>query len=379
MEFFRRLFSGVPRGCLIALALTVFSALLAWSLFQLLSAGRDDETAMPLNLAAKDIDAVVGGPGDPEYNRLLDLDNVIRADAARKKGDSFVAVPILEKTGGKNQAEAKDPARKDQKSPFRVAASVPQPVFPKGGAPENEPRKPRESPKGGERGLPAKNAGNELKKIMERKNGSARVSYPPERKDEGSAKISTPPPAPQEELGFSPGEILYAVNDLSLNSDLPSPVLCTVAQGRLKGAKALGSFKLSGEHLLLSFSKIVLPDGREREFQGYGVDPRTDGSSVRAKVDTHFFSRWGALLAASFIEGFGEAVSAGGRKVHVYGDGVVEEEVLENSLEDSAFQALGKAGSRAAAQVERGFDRPPTVRLERGEPVGILIISGGNG
>jgi type IV secretory pathway VirB10-like protein len=175
---------------------------------------------------------------------------------------------------------------------------------------------------------------------------------------------------------MAPGEILYAVIELALNSDIPSPVLATVAEGPLKGAKAIGTFRQAGEGLTIAFTRIVPKGGPEIRVEAVGIDPDASLPSVRADVDTHFWERWGSLAAASFIEGLGHAASGRRTRVYVSGDTVVEEGIGK-TMGDITLEAVGKVGERAAVQVERGFDRPPTVTVRAGEHVGILLISVG--
>jgi type IV secretory pathway VirB10-like protein len=172
---------------------------------------------------------------------------------------------------------------------------------------------------------------------------------------------------------LKPGVILYAVTDVHVDSDLPSPVVATVISGELKGAKAIGSFKRNGDKLAMSFSKLLLSDLTEIQVEAYGVDPSTRKGALNAKVDTHFLERWGSLIASSFLEGFGNSMSKRGMRVYHVGDTVVEES-LGKDMESSAYEAVGKVGERAATQVEKGFDRAPTVEIQRGANIGILII-----
>ena len=95
-------------------------------------------------------------------------------------------------------------------------------------------------------------------------------------------------------------------------------------------------------------------------------------------IDTHFFSRWGGLIASAFLEGLGTAKRYSGSQSTIYGyNGETSDQMVWNtySVGDQAWIAAGKAGEKAGKIFERGFDRPPTVRLESGTPVGILIVS----
>ncbi|MDR2611359.1 MAG: DotG/IcmE/VirB10 family protein [Deltaproteobacteria bacterium] len=202
------------------------------------------------------------------------------------------------------------------------------------------------------------------------------LAAPPERQRAAGEAPPATPAAPGLPAGLGPGSVLYAVTDLALDSDLPSPVVATVAEGPLKGAKALGSFRLSGEGLAIAFTRIVPPGGPEIRVEAVGIDPDASRPSVRASVDTHFWERWGSLAAASFIEGLGRAAEGRRTRVYVSGDAVVEDGAGKTAR-DLALEAAGKVGERAAVQVERGFDRPPTVTVRAGEHVGILLLSVG--
>ncbi len=45
------------------------------------------------------------------------------------------------------------------------------------------------------------------------------------------------------------------------------------------------------------------------------------------------------------------------------------------SPEDQAWIAAGKVGEKAGKIFEKGFERPPTVYLESGTPVGVLVLN----
>jgi hypothetical protein len=172
----------------------------------------------------------------------------------------------------------------------------------------------------------------------------------------------------------APGSLLYAVTEVAVNSDVAAPVLAQVAAGPLKGARLLGAFQLGGDALSIRFTKLM-PQGQSPiDIEAFAVDPRTNSPSVSGKVDRHFLERWGGLMAASFLEGFGEAMSNRGTTVHAYGDVIVADKGAVD-LDDVSLEALGRVGSRAATQLEKGFDRPPTVTIPSGSPIGVLIVA----
>lgn len=209
-------------------------------------------------------------------------------------------------------------------------------------------------------------AGAQPQKGMARERGQTAQTDP---------AVQAAPPAGANDP-VRPGALFYAVNDLSLNSDNPGPIMATIAAGPLKGAKALGEFKRSDEKLTLTFSKLALANGSVRQMQAYGVDPETSENGIRTAVDNHYLERWGGLVAASFLQGFGEAKSASG-SVTTSSYGTTTASVTSNpyySVGDQTWIAAGKVGERLADKLAGKFDRAPTVTLQSGQPIGILVI-----
>ena len=177
---------------------------------------------------------------------------------------------------------------------------------------------------------------------------------------------------------LKPGDLLYAIVDVGVNSDVPSAVLATVTSGAYRNARLMGGFQRHDERLVLAFNRAVLPSGETVQLEAYAVDPSTSEASVASSVDTHFFSRWGGLVASAFLEGLGSAKRYSGAQSTIYGYGNDTTDQMvwnEYSVEDQAWIAAGKVGEKAGKIFEKGFDRPPTVRLESGTPVGVLILN----
>ncbi|MDR2340318.1 MAG: hypothetical protein LBF40_09350 [Deltaproteobacteria bacterium] len=329
-------------------------------------------------LATDRVEGAVGAEGTPEYNRMLEEDNMIRADEARKSGESYVAVPVGSLSGW--DPPAKRPATEETGKDPAVAPEA-------GGGGERPALNPQPMQAGAVRPRPAGRAGADspkpdnkgmlgaLKGLLDKGVGAPVVGYTGitfEKAKEAARKEAFLPNGPAD--GLRPGDILQATSDLPLDSDSPSPAMATIVEGPLKGARVMGSFKAQGHGLLISFTKLVAKDGTETKIEAYGVDPRARKALLSSSVDTHFLRRWGGLIASSFLEGFGKALSTRGRRVYVTGDTVVEES-LGKGMGDSAYEAMGKVGERAADQFGKGFDTPPTIRLRAGEPIGILIIA----
>ena len=185
---------------------------------------------------------------------------------------------------------------------------------------------------------------------------------------------ATTPPA----VTLKPGDLLYAIMDVGVNSDVPSAVLATVSSGAYRNARLMGGFQRHDERLVLAFNRAVLPSGETIQLEAYAVDPATSEASVASSVNTHFFSRWGGLVASAFLEGLGSAKRYSGAQSTIYGSGGdTTDQMVWNtySVEDQAWIAAGKVGEKAGKIFEKGFDRPPTVRLESGTPVGVLVVN----
>ncbi len=173
--------------------------------------------------------------------------------------------------------------------------------------------------------------------------------------------------------GMRVGDILLAVNRVTLDSDAPGPAMAEIVLGPWKGCKALGSFVRHGEHLVLSFTELVTKTGESLSIQGCAIDPATDRTAVRSSVDTHALERYGGLIAASFLEGFGDATRRSGTSTYssIYGSG---SSTPRYSLSDEAWIAGGKVGERLGRQMEKNFERAPTVVLKSGTEMGILLL-----
>ena len=210
-------------------------------------------------------------------------------------------------------------------------------------------------------------------KIVYLRDFSDREAAPVEKTVKPSEAAS--PPA----VDIKPGDLLYAIIDTGVNSDVPSAVLATVATGKYRNTRLLGAFQRHDERLVLAFNRAVLQSGETIQLEAYAVDPGTSEASVVSSVDTHFFSRWGGLVASAFLEGLGSAKRYSGAQSTIYGNynGESTDQMVWNtySVGDQAWIAAGKVGEKAGKIFEKGFDRPPTVRLESGTPVGVLVLN----
>lgn len=180
-------------------------------------------------------------------------------------------------------------------------------------------------------------------------------------------------------LGITPGTILYAVVDIGANSDQPgTPIMARIVSGEYAGAKFIGGFKLMDEKLVLRFNKAVVKNkkGEDEIFSvsGYAINPQDYSPGVASSVDTHFIERWGGLIASSFLEGFGEAKSRSGTRYSYGNDNNPGMWDIDYDVADEMWIAFGKVGEKLSDKFSNNFNRPPTVTIQPGEPIGILMM-----
>ena len=344
-------------GAAVAVAIVFFS-------FMLFSPSKIPSTTTIAAPRSEAVKGQAGGEGSEEYNKKLETHDQQKASAALTSGESFIPTPVGNKSSVGRKPDTPPPP--------------PPPVAPVHIAPVQTQR--------------ADNS-NALKRMMEDlaaldtrlsavSLGEGKITYlhdfstdkvAPVEKTVGAA------PAVMTTLALKPGDLLYAVIETGVNSDVPSAVMATVASGKYKNARLLGKFQRFEERLVLAFSRIILPSGEDLQIEGYAVDPSTSEASVASSVDTHFFSRWGGLVASAFLEGLGSAKRYSGSQSTIYGtnNGDTTDQMVWNtySLSDQAWIAAGKVGEKAGKIFERNFERPPTVYLESGTPVGVLVLN----
>ena len=324
------------------------------------------------NLAAPRSETVkgqAGGQGSEEYNKKLETHDQQKANTALSSGESFIPTPVGVKPPAVTR-KTDTPPPSPTVAPVRVT--------------------PAQAPR---------TDNNALKRMMEDlaaldtrlsavSAGEGKIVYLQDfskDKQEGAAPVEKVLGADAKngaaKLAIKPGDLLYAVIDTGVNSDIPSAVMATVASGKYRNAKLLGKFQRFEERIVLVFSRIILPTGEDLQLEAYAVDPTTSEASVASSVDTHFFSRWGGLVASAFLEGLSTAKRYSGAQSTVYGGynggGGMDNQMVWNSYSpaDQAWIAAGKVGEKAGKIFEKNFERPPTVYLESGAPVGVLVLN----
>ncbi len=186
----------------------------------------------------------------------------------------------------------------------------------------------------------------------------------------GSSRVSTRPPS----------QVICFTRLLILASIPMCPPLSwqRLPRGKYRDARLLGGFQRHDERMILVFNRAVLASGQSFQLEAYAVDPQTSEASVASSVDTHFFSRWGGLIASAFLEGLGSAKDIAARQALSMAmatmqvtrwSGIITALKTRHGLQPERW------AKKASKIFEKNFDRPPTVHLESGTTVGILILN----
>jgi hypothetical protein len=368
----------------IVATLIVFVVSIIFVIFSLVFYGKSNSIAPQVNTSSAavkmDKSKTAGGEGSPKYTQdLIEYGN-IGAEKAQKEGRDYI--PPVVRTTQKTVEEEPEKVVVVEK-PTLERSNVPKPTNVRPAA-QQQTVDPREQQM-------KKAILDELAIISERMKvpvhttmvfSEIKQKEPSQQTMVTRAQAVAAQNASKEssslmpDLGIKPGDVFYAVTRETLNSDAPGTKITTaeILSGKLKGYRVAGSFMRENEHLVVRYSTIISPDNKTYAVEGFAVDPSTKSAGVRSDVNHHRLSRWGGLIAASFLEGFGSAVANSGVSAdNRWGDAIVTE-TPDYSVEDQSWIAAGKVGEVMGSKASKNFDREPTVTLNEGIPIGVLII-----
>lgn len=176
------------------------------------------------------------------------------------------------------------------------------------------------------------------------------------------------------------GDVMFAVVDTAVNSDEPSPILATIVSGSLKGAKLIGSFNLpsGAQKMVISFNAMSVPGTpKTMSIAAFAIDPNTARTALSSETNNHYLSRYGALFASTFLEGFGNAFQSADTTITIGGTGDTQQTTVQNGIGRSALEnaviglaTVGKAWGQVAQQ---NMNQKPTVQVFAGTGIGVLF------
>lgn len=171
------------------------------------------------------------------------------------------------------------------------------------------------------------------------------------------------------------GTIMFATLDVGINTDEQSPILATIVEGQLRGAKLLGEFKRQEKKVLLSFNLMNVPKlPNSVPVSVVAIDEKTAHTMLADRVDSHYMLRYGTLFASSFISGLADAVGRSGSSTVISPVGVTVSQPPLNTTK-LVVTGLGAVGKQYSSSLSSNFTTPPTVYVNPGTGIGILFTS----
>ncbi len=329
-------------------------------------------------------ESVPGGRQTPEYARLQELANRDRAERARPSGGSAMPSPGTLDTVASSGVSPPVAAAPAPGTPPAPAPATPAPATPALAKPDEALLRAMEVQVKeliayrDRRFAPTPTS---LVAFVDSKGQRATQEAVQAAQTRAAAEAAADRSPPSGAL--RPGDLLHAVLQTAIDSDEPGPVRARVVGERFQGGILLGALeKLAApvgsrpERVLVRFRWLTLPAGATYALEAYAVDPATGRTALATEVDHHYGSRWGALIAASFLEGYGEAVASRRRIVTVGPFGNVVSAPGAGIDDDQiAREALGTVGARLGDAVGQHFNRPNTIRVDSGTGIGVLVVS----
>ncbi len=173
------------------------------------------------------------------------------------------------------------------------------------------------------------------------------------------------------------GTLAYAVLDTGVNSDYPdTPVMATIVQGPLKGAKLIGKLTFAKEQdkVSLNFTQMNKEEWPvTRSVSAFAVDPDTARTVLASHVDYHYLERYGAIMATSFLSGYSSAITQAGQSTTgIFGTSATHPAL---SPGNKIAVGLGQIGTNLSTMLQSKINKPATVQVNSGVGLGILFVS----
>ena len=193
--------------------------------------------------------------------------------------------------------------------------------------------------------------------------------------------VATQNNSANKKVAIKAGSVMHAIIITSVNSDEPGPVLAQITTGPYAGGRLIGKFETpkDSDKLVLTFSVLTMQNAdKSYQLTAYAIDPETARTGVGSDVDHHYLSRYGMFTAATFLKGYGTALAQQGTtQTATTGPGgtAVTTTFPTLSNRNIAISALGAVGTEVAGSLKDGLKRSPTVTLNSGTEVGVLVMS----
>jgi intracellular multiplication protein IcmE len=320
-------------------------------------------------------------PASPEYRRLLDEQNRQRAEEALQDPTKSAMPKLVGLTDP--QKRHIDP---DQESPSNLRTppapvTYVQPAMPQ---PAAAPQMDQAAYQRASQMFAAIVEGNDPSKrkhslLFMDQQQAQQAQTAANSGNSNSASTSTP--AVQRVALIRAGTLVYATTDLAVNSDQSGPVVATIQEGPLKGAKAIGDKTLENDAVVLRFTSFTIP-GIATTATGTAYAVKVDDPDVRKygstgfadNVDYHIWERYVLPSAAAFVKGLGDAALRSSTSVTVQSGGITTA-ASPLDAKQQLLTAAGSAGSSLGGDLSRNASRPVTVQVNPSRDIGIMFTA----
>lgn len=169
------------------------------------------------------------------------------------------------------------------------------------------------------------------------------------------------------------GNVMYGLNDIEIVSSEANVVRVTIAEnGDTYGAVLLGSFSQINDVIALRFNKYVV-ENKSYEIDAIAIDAETWKSGLADDVDSHYFSRFFGVIAASLVQGYSETLSNTSSTTTAFGSTESSEKI--EGFSERLQYAFGKVGENLLPSLTQNISKPSTVTIYRDKGLGIMIMS----
>lgn len=171
------------------------------------------------------------------------------------------------------------------------------------------------------------------------------------------------------------GDMFNAILETSINSDETSPVFAKIITGQFKGARLIGTMGRTGEKVIVTFTKINIPNSpKSYSISAIAVDPDTSRSALATDVNHHYFVKYALGLGAAFLQGYGDALQRQNTSTIVSPLGGVTTTQGQLSNSQIIKQSFGQVGDRLSSDLQGDMNRPVTVTVDAGTPIGVMLM-----
>lgn len=174
---------------------------------------------------------------------------------------------------------------------------------------------------------------------------------------------------------YKAGDIIFGVLETGINSDEPGPILVRVVSGPLKGAKLIGSVAIQNDKVMLQFNTLNAPSlPNSVPASVVAIDPETARTALASEVDHHYLIKYGAVFAASFMQGVSQAVQTSLQPSFTSSNNTFVATSTQATTKQEILMGLGQVGQQISQNIQQ-YSPPPTVTVDAGVSLGLLFLS----